>query len=41
MSEAAVDERTDAWQNHFDWPVWLQRWDTQQTGYLPDREQRF
>jgi trans-aconitate methyltransferase len=41
MSETPVDKRTDAWQQHFDWPVWLQRWDTQQTGYLPDREQRF
>jgi trans-aconitate methyltransferase len=24
-----------------DWHRWLQRWDTQQTGYLPDREARF
>jgi trans-aconitate methyltransferase len=24
-----------------DWHSWLQRWDVQQTGYLPDREQRF
>ena len=23
------------------WPTWLQRWDVQQTGYLPDREARF
>jgi hypothetical protein len=24
-----------------DWPSWLDRWDAQQTGYLPDREVRF
>lgn len=24
-----------------DWQRWLQRWDVQQTGYLPDREARF
>jgi SAM-dependent methyltransferase len=24
-----------------DWQAWLRRWDVQQTGYLPDREQRF
>jgi SAM-dependent methyltransferase len=24
-----------------DWHVWLQRWDVQQTGYLPEREARF
>jgi SAM-dependent methyltransferase len=24
-----------------DWAGWLQRWDTQQTAYLPDREARF
>jgi SAM-dependent methyltransferase len=24
-----------------DWRAWLQRWDAQQTGYLPDREGRF
>jgi SAM-dependent methyltransferase len=24
-----------------DWPDWLRRWDLQQTGYLPVREQRF
>lgn len=24
-----------------DWQHWLQRWDAQQTGYLPDREARF
>ncbi|MEO8971618.1 MAG: class I SAM-dependent methyltransferase [Ktedonobacteraceae bacterium] len=23
------------------WQEWMQRWDQQQTGYLPDREQRF
>lgn len=23
------------------WRAWLQRWDVQQTGYLPDREERF
>jgi hypothetical protein len=25
MSETSVDKRTDAWQQHFDWPVWLQQ----------------
>jgi SAM-dependent methyltransferase len=24
-----------------DWATWLRRWDAQQAGYLPDREQRF
>ena len=24
-----------------DWQSWLTRWDVQQTGYLPDREERF
>jgi trans-aconitate methyltransferase len=24
-----------------DWQAWLRRWDAQQTGYLPDREERF
>lgn len=24
-----------------DWAAWLQRWDAQQTAYLPDREERF
>jgi trans-aconitate methyltransferase len=24
-----------------DWAAWLRRWDTQQTGYLPEREARF
>ena len=24
-----------------DWHQWLERWDVQQTGYLPDREARF
>ncbi|MEZ4705696.1 MAG: class I SAM-dependent methyltransferase [Caldilineaceae bacterium] len=24
-----------------DWQGWMQRWDVQQTGYLPDREERF
>ena len=23
------------------WPDWLRRWDAQQTGYIPDREERF
>src|SRR5229473_504080 len=23
------------------WPEWMQRWDRQQSGYLPDRELRF
>lgn len=23
------------------WPEWMQRWDRQQSGFLPDREQRF
>jgi len=41
MSATLVDTQTAAQQQPFDWPAWLQRWDTQQTGYLPDREQRF
>ncbi len=24
-----------------DWQGWLRRWDAQQTGYVPEREQRF
>lgn len=24
-----------------DWQAWLRRWDAQQTGYIPDREERF
>jgi hypothetical protein len=24
-----------------DWQAWLRRWDTQQTRYLPEREERF
>ena len=24
-----------------DWPAWLDRWDAQQTGYIPEREARF
>ena len=27
-------------QTAVDWQNWLQRWDNQQTGYLPDREER-
>jgi hypothetical protein len=23
------------------WPAWLDRWDAQQTGYIPEREARF
>jgi len=23
------------------WHDWMQRWDSQQSGYLPDREERF
>jgi trans-aconitate methyltransferase len=30
---------TDA--NQIDWKHWLQRWDAQQTGYVPEREERF
>jgi trans-aconitate methyltransferase len=26
---------------HLNWHEWMQRWDRQQSGYLPDREQRF
>jgi trans-aconitate methyltransferase len=26
---------------HLNWHEWMQRWDNQQSGYLPDREQRF
>ena len=28
-------------QTQIDWQQWLQRWDAQQTGYLPNREARF
>jgi trans-aconitate methyltransferase len=28
-------------QDTIDWHQWLERWDIQQTGYLPDREARF
>lgn len=31
---------TDVWQQ-IDWPDWLQRWDAQQQGYVPEREARF
>jgi hypothetical protein len=24
-----------------DWRTWLDRWDAQQTGYIPEREARF
>jgi SAM-dependent methyltransferase len=27
--------------SQIDWQSWLRRWDTQQAGYIPDREQRF
>ena len=26
---------------NLNWHEWMQRWDGQQSGYLPDREQRF
>lgn len=26
---------------HLNWHDWMQRWDRQQSGYMPDREQRF
>ena len=26
---------------NLNWHEWMQRWDSQQSGYLPDREQRF
>ncbi len=26
---------------HLNWHEWMQRWDRQQSGYMPDREQRF
>ena len=32
---------TSTTQKPIDWQRWLQRWDAQQTGYVPDREQRF
>jgi SAM-dependent methyltransferase len=28
-------------ETRIDWAAWLRRWDTQQAGYLPDREARF
>ena len=27
--------------DHVDWKRWLQRWDEQQSGYVPEREERF
>ena len=32
---------TGAMNPSVDWHQWLQRWDAQQTAYLPDREGRF
>src|SRR6516225_10725362 len=26
---------------NLNWHEWMQRWDNQQSGYMPDREQRF
>ena len=26
---------------NLNWHDWMQRWDSQQSGYMPDREQRF
>jgi len=31
----------DTPQPALDWQGWLRRWDAQQTGYIPDREDRF
>lgn len=36
-----VFEPKDSLQSNIDWHSWLQRWDAQQTGYLPYREVRF
>src|SRR5262245_50526841 len=27
--------------DQIDWKLWLARWDAQQTGYVPEREERF
>ena len=32
---------TDNDAKHVDWRHWLARWDAQQTGYVPEREERF
>ncbi len=36
MKEANASEQPE-----IDWPGWLQRWDAQQQGYVPEREARF
>lgn len=32
---------TTPWDDDIDWAHWLRRWDTQQEGYVPEREARF
>ena len=34
-------EQTTGNSQHIDWRAWLERWDQQQAGYLPSREERF
>jgi SAM-dependent methyltransferase len=41
MSSHHVSTRAHEPLAQVDWQRWLQRWDSQQTGYLPDREARF
>jgi trans-aconitate methyltransferase len=41
MHETHRDRKTRELPAAVDWQAWLQRWDVQQTGYLPHREARF
>ena len=41
VSSRLTTNRVNAQTPSVDWHHWLQRWDAQQTGYLPDREARF
>ena len=41
MSHQSTSGMTGAMDLSVDWHQWLQRWDAQQTAYLPDREGRF
>jgi len=41
MTSNRVSELDAETLGQVDWQSWLQRWDVQQTGYLPDRESRF
>jgi trans-aconitate methyltransferase len=41
MHASTTLERTAETPDTINWHQWLERWDVQQTGYLPDREARF